>query len=271
MKQLFLTTIVSFFILLLNAQSIISGVFQASEAAMVYEHGLKWPAFQHKNDSLNQNGYRLFDLETYKGSGDRTFWGIWIKSDLPAVVESVYGWTSFVEKKRAMTSDSFLLTKVTAYAVSDKEQYYIGVWMKEDTPHKVWKLDSREGLAQKTEEMARQDFFIRNVEVFSSPNKTLIFLALFHKGKVTTPRNYVYTSDDLKVFKTNVLQRQKSGFRLVDFESFEEKGTRWYLGVFEKGDYETVLLEGQETPDFNGRWEILEEQGLRLMDIELGE
>lgn len=253
------------------SQSVYSGVFQVTEAELVYGEGLSWEAFGIKNDSLSKKGFRLIDLETHNHNKNRSFWGIWTKSDQGTVIKSEFGWANFVKRKRAMAKDSFLMTEVEAYAVSNDEHYYIGVWSKKDNPHKVWKLDSREGLAKKTEEMARQDFFLIDVEAFPTPNKTLIFLALYHKGKVTTPRNYVYNSSDLTTFKTSVLQREKSGFRMIDFERFEEKGQRWYLGVFEKGDYKTTLLNGQESIDFNGRWEILEEEGLRLTDIEMEE
>ncbi len=252
----------------INAQSHFSGVFQATEAEMIHSGALTWESFLSKNDSLNQNGYRLHDLETSKEEEKRYFLGIWIKSVHPSVVESVHGWANFVKKKRAMAAEGYLLSEVEGYSVSNEEHHFLGVWLKDDKTHKVWKLDSREGVIKKTEEMARQDFFLMDVEAFPAPNKTLTFLALYHKGNVTTPRNYVYTSSDIKAFKTSVLQRQKSGFRMVDFEQFDEKGIPWYLGVFEKGDYKTVLLNAQERSDFYERWDILAEQGVELVDIE---
>jgi hypothetical protein len=269
MMRLFIITIVLICSLNSFGQSTISGIFQLSEAELIYKEGLNWQSFVNTNDSLARNGYRLTDLETIIEGKKRSFWGIWIKSDQPSVLESVYGWPNFVKKKREMAADSFLLTEVEAYAVSNEEHYYIGVWTKSDVKHKVWKFDSREGLAKKTEEMARQDFFVMDVEAFPTPNKTLIFLALYHKGKVTTPRNYVYTTNDLKAFQTSLMQREKSGFRLFDIERFEEKGQRWYLALFEKGDYKTIRLSSLQPMDFMGRWEILEEEGLLLMDIEL--
>ena len=264
-----LTAVFCLFIMTnLFSQSTISGVFQSSEAERLYRGPLDWEVFKTKNDSMNRAGYRLTDLETRKEETNRKYWGIWIKSDQKSILEPIYGWGNFIKKKRQMAADSFLLMEIEAYAVSNEEHYFIGVWTKKDTKHKVWKLDSREGLAKKTEEMERQDFFVKDVEAFILPNKTVVFLALFHKGKVTTPRNYVYTSNDLKAFKISLLQRNKSGFRIVDFERFEEKGRPWYLGVFEKGDYKTVLLTRQEADRFNEKWEIMEKEGLKLMDRE---
>lgn len=258
------------FLVTLNtrAQPLLSGVFQASEAELTYKGPLSWSAFSISNDSLNKNGYRLYDLETFMVDGTRKFWGSWIKSTHEASLESVQGWANLVKTKRAKAAEGFLLTEILGYSVSNNEDHFIGVWLKTEKLHKVWKLDSREGLIKKTEEMARQDFFIVDVEVFAAPNKTLSFLALYHKGEVTTPRNYVFTSSDLPAFKTSLLQREKSGFRMVDFESFEEKEKTWYLGVFEKGDYETVFLHGQQKSDFDERWDILEEQGMKLIDFE---
>ena len=265
-----LTTVVGFFIFTtLFSQSTVSGVFQLSEAERLYDGNLDWDAFKTKNDSMNRIGYRLTDLETAKEENSRKYWGIWIKSEEKAILESVQGWRNFIKKKRQMAADSFLMTEVEAYAVSNEEHFYIGVWVKSDIKHKVWKLDSRDGVIQKTEEMERQDFFIKDVEAFILPNKTVVFLALFHKGKVTTPRNYVYIKDDLKVFKTNVLQRSKSGFRIIDYEHFDEKGKLWYLGIFEKGDYKTVLLTKQDAHTFDGKWEIMEKEGLQLTDREV--
>ncbi|GJM33316.1 MAG: hypothetical protein DHS20C18_23170 [Saprospiraceae bacterium] len=250
-------------------QEIYSGVFQQTEAKLLYREAINWDVLTGTNDSLASAGYRLIDLESYRSGKERLFTGIWSESNLKSEIESVLGWPEFIKRKRARASDGYLMDEIESYAVSEEEFYYIGVWYKSPTIHKVWKLDSQEGIKQKTEEMAKQEFFLIDVEAINTPGKVIQFLALYHKGEVNEPRSYVFVSNSLKIFNTDLLQRTKSGYRLLDYEKFEEAGESFYLGVYRRGDYETVLLRDQDKESFNALWEGKEKEGLRLVDLEI--
>ncbi len=249
-------------------QKIYSGIFQQTEAQLAYREALTWDNFVLVNDSLGSNGYRLIDLETFRLGKVRLYTGIWTESNLKSEIESVLGWPEFVKRKRARASDGYVMDEVEAYAVSEQEFYFIGVWSKSEVTHKVWKLDSREGIKQKTEEMAKQDFFLVDVEAFATPGKVTQYLALYHQGEVNEPRSYVFISDKLKVFNTDLLQRNKSGYRIMDYEQFEEGEDLYHLGVYRRGDYETILLRDQTKESFDALWEVKENEGLKLIDLE---
>ena len=243
----------------LSAQTIISGIFQKTDQELEYLEGLPWEQFLQQKKALNNKGYRLFDLETAGVGEDRACWGIFTKSSDRDTVALVLGWEEFIKYKRDLASRNYLLSDVSGYALNETESYYIGVWTPERKTHKVFKLDTKEKLLAHTDNMARQNFFIKSVKVISTPAGNPQFIALYHYHAIPQ-RNYVYISDSKEAFNEEWLQRDYSGMRLIDFDRFEINGTDYLLGVYQRGKYDHQLVRDLERNIFVDRWDRLEAQ-----------
>ncbi len=253
----------------LSAQQM-SGIFRGSDAAMEYAEQLNWEEFVANNNSLNAKGFRLTNIETTGQGEDRRYWGIYTESSLPDTLIKTNSWADFVKAKRAMAAAGFLLSNVQAYAISELDAHYIGVWYKNetDTPHKIWKLDSPESLRTRTEDMAKQQFYLQEVEVYLTPSGTANYLAIYHYSLIPV-RNYVYINSDEDTFNKDLWQRQRSKVRLVDFERFNAKEGSYFLGVYQPGTYDSQFILQQRRDDFNGTWEQLEKSKLKLVSWEI--
>lgn len=253
----------------LNAQQF-SAIFRASDAKMEYAEALPWESFVIKADNFSQQGYRLTNIETTGKGKDRKYWGVFTESALKDTLVKVTNWPDFVKAKRAMAKAGYLLAVVQAYAISETDAHYLGVWYKDgkDTPHKIWKLDSSESLTQKTEEMAKIQYYIQEVETFLSPSGTATYLAIYHYSPIPV-RNYVAVQTDSKTFTTDLWQRTQSNVRLIDFEHFDAKDGAYYLGVYQPGTYEAQFISKLEQASFNGKWEQLEKENLQLVSWEI--
>lgn len=261
---LFICTLAS--ITYATAQTYISGIFQQTDAELEYVEGVSWDKFLAENQRLNAKGYRLVDIETSGISQERTFWGIYSKSGLDDKIEQALGWADFVELKRKLAAEGYVLADVTGYALNEADYTYIGVWRRGDTQHKIWKLDSSDALKLRTDEMVKDKFFLIGVKVITSPAGVTQYLALYHHNPLPE-RNYVFVTSDPKVFNTDWLQRMKSNVRLIDYDRYEEKGVTYYLGVYQSGDYEHLLLSDMEKLTFEDRWDRLEQQeDMRLVN-----
>lgn len=251
----------------LQAQRL-SGIFQTSDANYEYVEDVDWETFLAQDQSLNREGYRLINVETTGVGEDRRYWGIFTQSTQGDTIIKTFGWADFVKAKRAMAADSFLLTAVQGYTINETDAHFIGVWRKEDNPHKIWKLDSHESLRQKTNEMAAQQFYIKEVEVLLSPAGTPIFLALYHYHPIPV-RNYVHIANNEKDFATDWWERYNSKIRLIDYEQYNSSQGSFYLGVYQPGTYENKFIRNLDRGDFNGQWEQLEKDKLKLIAWEV--
>ena len=247
----------------LHAQRL-SGIFQPSDAEYEYVEDLSWEEFETQHQSYTNRQYRLINLETTGIGEDRRYWGIYTQSTQQDSLIRTFGWADFVKAKRAMAAEGFLLTTVQGYAINETDAHYIGVWRREETPHKIWKLDSEESLRQKTDEMAAQQYYIKDVEVLLTPSGTPLFLALYHYHPVPV-RNYVFVAQDEKTFTNDLWQRFQSKIRLVDYEQYNANTGSFYLGVYQPGTYEYQIVRNQDRSSFNGRWEQLEKENLKLI------
>lgn len=255
------------FSLSVHAQTFVSGIFQQTDAELKYIEGADWASFQEQNKAYNRKGYRLIDIETSGVSKDRVYWGIYAESGVYDTIASVLGWTNLVQLKRSMAERDFVLMDVTGFAINENDFKYIGVWRRGNTPHKIWKLESSETLRRRTNEMALKNFYITGVKVINSPAGAVQYLATFHFNPIPE-RNYVFVTDDPQEFNTDWLQRMKSDVRLIDYDRFQENGKTLYLGVYQSGEYQHLLLRDMEKLTFEDKWDRLEQQeDLQLVNL----
>lgn len=248
----------------------ISGIFQSSDAEFEYIEELDWDSFLAQDIALNQQGFRLINLETTGVGKERKYWGIYIESAVRDTIIKTSSWPEMIKAKRSMAAAGFVLSNVQAYALSAIDAHFVGVWYKDEnqTPHKVWKLDSPQSLRDKTEDMSKQQFYIQEVEVFLTPSGEANYLAVYHHSPLPI-RNYVYITDTEQQFRDDFKERFESKIRLFDFEQFEAKDGTYLLGVYQPGVYDYQFVQGLDRSTFNGKWEQFEKEELRLVSWEV--
>lgn len=252
----------------LHTQVLFSGILQQSEAGFEYGENLSWETLQATHAEYSAKGYRLSDIESALVNGERRYWAVFMKSDISDSLIQVLGWAEFIKKRREMAAAGYQITDLEAHAVSEEDFVITGTWRKGKTVNKVWKVDTKEGLVQKTEEMAKDKFYLIGIEPFTTPGQITKFLAIYEFSAVPALK-HLYFSDDLKTFNTDLLQRIKSGYRPIDFEQYDDQGKAYYLGVYRKGAYEARILQGLEEESFKAHWEVAEKEGLRLTSFQL--
>lgn len=252
----------------LVAQQIFSGVFHQTEAQMVYADKLTENALEGKVKEWNKEGFRPVDIESKMIDGTRYYWLIGTKSDLKSELRMVTGWSEFVKLKRDMVKADYVVADLEAYALNELDHRFIGIWHQGDTKHKVWKLDSVEGVEKKTEEMGKDNYYPINIEVYQTPAKTTVYLVTYYYGPVSS-QTYIYATNDLKAFNTDLLQRTKSGYRLIEYQSYNIDEQPQFLCIYQRGDYESKLLRDLDRSEFDGLWELQEKEGLHLVNVHI--
>ncbi len=266
-KHFLLVTLAILTITAAEAQTFVSGIFQQTDARLEYIEGVSWEDFLTQNSDYNSKGYRLIDIETSGISRDRIYWGIYAESGVSDSIITTMGWTNLVKTKREMAKKGFVLSDITGFAVNENDFQYIGVWRKGDTPHKIWKLESGSTLELRTNEMALQNYYLTGVKAINTPAGSVQYLAIYHFNPAPR-RNYVYFTNDPREFNTDWLQRMKSNIRLIDYDRFQENGETVYLGVYQAGEYQHLLLRDMEKLTFEDKWDRLEQQeDLQLVNL----
>lgn len=253
----------------LFGQTAFSGVFDKVEGEFKYYGKANWELFTQHHQELDNMGFRLIDVETHKIDGNTLYWGIWQKDTIESQVHLVEGWSGMVKMKRKMYKEGFRLDDVEAYLNDIDQIIYLGIWCKLDEKHKIWKLDSWAGLLQKNEEMEKDYMILVDVEPFLDDDGTQKFLAVYHsEGFFAT--SHIYSSNDLKDFNLDRMKRGKSGYRIVDFETYKINGKEQYLSIYHQGDYEESLRHNLNEASFKAHQKnYLETDGLQLIDIEI--
>lgn len=232
-----------------------TGPLVAQDLAAIYHHSdaesrqtssSGWDAFLAEHRSQRAAGYRLTDLETYRdGADERRYLGLYTKSVLEDHVERVSGWSNFIKLKRAMVDREFTLVDVAAVVNNESDYDFYGVWVKDEHPviHKVWFLDSKETMLDRTRKMARDRFKIKRAYVLPIPNGEPAFVVLYHFSPVNR-FNFIHFADTPEEFAAEIAERRRSKVQLIDYAHYREGNRDQYLGIFQDGDYDAAFLPG---------------------------
>lgn len=246
----------------------ISGIFMPTEAAMAYSTIQGWDNFLADHDQKNTQGLRLIDLESSRVGGDqRVYYGVYTESGLRDTVLMALGWRDFVKLKRSMNAAGYTMDDVHAFALNERDFQYIGVWVKEETPHKIARLSSRVGIEKQVQEMGERRYKLKRVHVINTPDGEPEYIALFHYSAVQE-YNFLYYTKDIADFRKDLEERRVSNVRLVDYASFTENEERFYLGVYQRGSYDYAFERHDEKQAFDQvAQKLKQDRGLSLMNM----
>ncbi len=268
MKYLFLA-IATLFSSAMMAQAAFSTLYKTGDTPTELALGLSWEAFQQRHEELSGQGFTLSDLETEQIEGERQFFGMWKKRGqaAQAVVELVPGWDSLVVRKRAMAKAAYVMQDIEAFT-ADETEYYLVSWLPGDTPHKVRKLSSWQGLLNDHEELGLRSLHMIDLEGFEAPDGNTYYLALYHR-RGPDAKTYLFRSPDPAAFDTDKIYRNKSRHFLFDFELFEKREMRFFFGLYQEALPGDTLLESWEEVGLREQMAEQEKEGMELYDLDV--
>lgn len=245
-----------------------SGIYQPTEAKMEYSEAKGWQAFLADHEKRTADDFRLIDLESSRvGGDDRIFYGIYTQSSLRDSVIMTLGWRNFVKAKKNMADEDFTMVDVHAYALNENDIQYIGVWVKDDIPHKIARLTSRQGLEDRITDMGKRRYKLKRVHVVNTPDGEPEYIALFHYSPVQE-YNFLYYTEEVDDFTKDLSERRMSNVRLVDYAIFLENGKRYHLGVYQNGHYDDVFELKEDKAGLDAQRDKLKsDRGLSLMNL----
>lgn len=247
-----------------------SGIFQPSDAEVRQLPSDGWAAFLREHTRQNAAGFRLADLETYReGGNERQFVGLYTESPLRDSVGMANSWAEFIELKRAMVKSGYTMVDVCGVVLNESDINFYGVWVREANPtiHKVWLLDSRKTILERTQAMARDRFKIKRVHVLDVPNGEPSFIVLYHFSPIDR-FNFLYFADDLEEFDRELEERQKSQVQLIDFDRFRSGNDVRYVAIFQDGAYDSTFVTAKGMAEVEAESAALKrDRGLKLVNL----
>ncbi len=254
----------------LQAQFNYSGIFQKTKIPHEYADNITWKELQQRQAQVDTAGYELVDVEVAKDANKvNKYWAIWAKTRQHSVLAEVVGWDSLIQKRRDMAKEGFVLTELEGQAGPNNVFVFTCAWAPGKIVHKVWQLDSWIGLTKKTEEMAKDNLYLVDVEAVPFPDGTMPYIALYHYGK-QTDQTFLYEASDLTTFNTERARRNKSGYRLIDYEQYEHGEREYYVGIFQKASFDDSFRVSLDEQGFQKlRTEKANNESVYLTDIEV--
>lgn len=245
-----------------------SGIFnETAEQNFQYLENGSWEELQFNHASNQEKGLQLIDLETTIHENQRTYWAIWQTAPEESIFESVNGWTAMVQQKRQKAKDGYLMTDIESYVNADGEAQYLVSWKKKEQYHKMWKLESWDGVLLKLAAMQKQGLYLVDLEAIKQPDQSFQYLCVFHKN-LNDRRSYAVYHKDFNSFAHDKSDRNKSGYYLTDFEAVAIDGETHLFGIYLDGNQEDGLRYQLDKTSLQAYGNYLGEN-FHLTDIEI--
>ena len=251
----------------LCAQQAFSRVFHQVKASQVYFYRISWEELLSQNSKLGEKGFQLIDLEILNEDGRVFFWGIWRETGVTTRIEQARGWDEMVELKRRMAESGFLLMEIESYIDETGAKEFVGAWVQEKLPHKLWKLNSWEELVEKSALQSDQFFQLIDIETSTNELGLTNFLAIYHKLP-PSERAHPFLADNPEAFFKDKSLRIKSGYAIFDYETYQVNDRVFLLGLYKKSDQKDNVRHRLNWDSFVNYEEFLR-TSLQLVDLEI--
>lgn len=214
-------------------QQSFSGIFQRSAASHIYLYDISWDDLQQKNKLLGEDNYVLIDVETLLKEGRVHYWAIWKESKQSSSITQVQGWENLLKQKEKMAAQGMIIQEIENFLDPSGQEVFVVAWGRGSCEQLVVEFDSWEQLELQTKELGSGFFQLTDIETLEKKQGNRTFLALYQKQPPNEKGFPVMTSDS-KTFYQNKVQRNKSGYALVDYETFKENENHFFIGLYKK-------------------------------------
>lgn len=112
-----------------NGDRLWAGVFEEGTGKYAMYRNFDFQGFNQKWTELNDQGYRLIDIETYENSnGDRLWAGVWREGTDAYALYRGYTTADFNQKWTELNGQNYRLIDIEAYRTNSGELRWAGVW-----------------------------------------------------------------------------------------------------------------------------------------------
>ncbi len=115
-----------------------AGVFEEGTGKYALYRNFDFQGFHDKWDELNADGYRLIDIETYRGNNGTRLWaGVWRSGNDGYALYRGYTTSEFNTKWTELSGQNYRLVDVEAYRTSGGDLRWAGVWREGSDAHRL--------------------------------------------------------------------------------------------------------------------------------------
>lgn len=250
-------------------QQAFSGVFHQTESSHIYLYEISWEELRSRNDQLSAEGFELADVEAVPKSNRVRYWAIWKEGQQASRIERAAGWENMLKLKHRMADEGWVLRDVEGFLEEGNRETFLGIWTKGTTDHKVWKLNSWDGLVKQSKVLGQSYYQLTDIEAFKGEYGLTNFLAVYQKLP-PTERAFPAQSENPDQFYKDKIQRTKSGYAIVDYETYQENGITFLVSLYKKSAIKDNCRHRLDWTSFVAYQQFLGET-YKLADIEISE
>ncbi len=255
--------------LLATGQQAFSGVFHQTEESQIYLYDISWEELCSRNTQLGAEGFELTDVEAVPKGNQTRYWAIWKEGQQSTRIERAGGWENMLKLKHRMADEGWILQDVEGFLEEGSRETFLGIWIKGNKDHKVWKLDSWDGLLKQSEVLGRSYYQLTDIEAFRGEYGITNFLAVYQKLS-PSERAFPIQTDNPDQFYQDKIRRTKSGYAIVDYETYQQNGITFLLGLYKKAAVKDNCRHRLDWTSFVAYQQFLGDS-FKLIDIEISE
>ncbi len=246
------------------SQTNYSGIWLTGDADYKVWSDANWKSFHAKWDELRNQNYRLVDIETILGDGERRYFGIWHSGfDLSRLWVGI-NWFTFKEKWDEARADGLRLVDVEIY--HDRQgRKFIGVW-REGFHDEEFVFDQTwDNFQKKWNELNEANFRLIDFEIYYI-NGDLRYAGVWQSGE----SNDLFLHDlPWDKFEEINIKLSEGKMRLVDLEMHPvSKGVKSFSGLWYREAGSQRILAEQGWNAFLDKIRSWPREGYALVDLE---
>ncbi len=189
-----------------------------------------------------EKGYALVEFEVDRLGATLHFSGIWLKSEAPLDTEFYFGIESlgFSNRYGEMADRGYRLIDFEAYESNGKFRN-AGVWLKNDGQEvRFYRVIPKRRFGEIAANMQAAGFRMLDLEGYNHEGK-YVFAAEWVRLVEGQESAYDYDLIAGEFYNKNSMYLN-DGYRLTEFEVYEENGTTYYAGSWLKSDSEATVV-----------------------------
>ncbi len=143
---------------------------------------------------------------------------------------------------------------------------FAGVWRAGETDQLVRRGYTFDQFNSEWNRLSDAGYRLKDLDTWRDAGGIRRWDGIFTKGSGRHAMWRGFSQDD---FNAKWQEMSDDGLRLIDLETYRaSNGDRLWAGVFEEGSGAYAMFRNFDFQDFNAKWNELNDQGLRLIDIE---
>ncbi|MDQ8182532.1 hypothetical protein [Pelagicoccus sp. SDUM812005] len=216
----------------------VSTIWTKLAVAEVWQVEMSLPIadFLDKHEAHLKNGYSLVEFEVDRFGATLHFSGVWMKSQEGLETEFYFGMESlsFSNRYGEMADRGFRLIDFEAYEANGKFRH-AGVWMKNDGYEvRFYRGIEKDKFANVAKSLDAGGFRLLDIEGYDFEGE-FVFGAEWVKRAEWQKSQYAFDLLPDEFYNKNSMYLS-DGYRLTEFETYEDNGVVYYCGSWLKGN-----------------------------------